>query len=197
MNQNDILELTLFQRLFDTVEVRNVLHYKVTAIGALDEVGLATAFSAEVMTDFVDMQSTGIVHYKMTVLNLTDNLGWADVDIIPDQPGVVAGADCPPFTSYAFRKNRGTRTTRSGQLRIAGVPEGASEEGVIITAFKERADILAASLSGPIADGTGGSYGPRIASKNSDGSLRIANSIDSVEFVSITTQNSRKYGRGI
>lgn len=193
----DILEITLYQKYLDSVEVRNVLHYRVNSVGTLDESGLSIAFNLEVLPAFVAVQSATIQHYKQTVLNLTDNLGWADVDLIPDVPGDLAGDVMPPFVCWAFRKNRGTRLTRSGQMRIAGITEGAVGNGLAEASIQDDLDALAVALGQGINDGTGGVYAPRIVRKTATGVLDLANTIDSVEYVSVSSQTSRKYGRGI
>jgi len=197
MNVDDTLELTLYQRLFDSIEVRNVLHYRVAAIGTMEEEGLATAFNLDVLPAFLDLQDNDIKHYRQTVLNLNDDLGYADVTLIPEQGGTVAGGADSPFVAYGFRKNRATRQTKSGQLRIAGVPEGASSGGILSPLFQTEVDTLATALGSAIFDGTGGRYLPLIVSKNPDGSFRARSPISDFQFVSITSQNSRKYGRGI
>lgn len=197
MNMLDLLELTLYQTYNSTVQVRNVLHYRVGSVGTADETGLTTAFIAEVLPLMLDVQHLTMEHQKMTVLNLTDNIGWADVDLIPDQQGVLGGEVEPPFVCYAFRKNRALRRVRSGQLRVCGVPEGAINYGLAGPLVEDDLDQLAVALGETIIDGTGGSYVPVIIGKNPDGTVRDFAGIESVEFVSISTQNSRKYGRGI
>jgi len=193
----DILELTLYQTYNSTVQVRNVMHYRVGAVGTADETGLATAFIANVLPSMLDIQHSTMQHYRMTVLNLTDNIGWADVTLTPAQSGVLAGEVMPPYAAWAFRKNRSLRRVRSGQIRVAGIPEGATNFGLSEATIDDDLAAFAAELGSEITDGTGGLYVPVIVSKNPDNTVRQFSGIDSVEFVSVSTQNSRKYGRGI
>lgn len=196
MLSGDVLELTLFQRLFDEVEVRNVLHYSVSTVGALDEVGLVTAFSNHVLPIVTLIQTDALVHYKMGVVNLTDGVGFSDSDLVPDVPGGIAGSDAPPFQAYAFRKLRTDRSTRTGQLRVSGVPKAASDDGRLVSTFVSIVTACAGALSVSIDDNTGGTYQPVIVGKNTDGTVRAVNLVAGVEYASISTQNTRKYGRG-
>lgn len=196
MNAQDILELTLYQKWNSTVEVRNVLHYRVSSVGTADESGLSIAFNLTVLPKMLDVQHSTLEHYRQTVLNLSDNLGWADIDLIPDQGGVLLGEAMPPFVAYAFRKNRATRSTRSGQLRVAGLPEGVQNFGLAESSIMDDLDELATALGQAISDGTGGLYIPVIVRKTAEGALGSWNAIDNFEFTAISSQNSRKYGRG-
>jgi len=197
MNVNDVLELTLYQRYLGTVEVRNVLHYVVSSVTTGDEGSLATAFNLDVLPLLLDVQHTGLSHYKQVVANITDGIGLSEIDLIPDQPGVLAGELEPPFVCYAFRKNRLTRQTRSGQVRFAGVPEGAVNNGLAGVLVRDDLDELAEALGSTISDGLGNTFSPAIIRKTATGGVAIINGIVNVEYVSISSQVTRKYGRGI
>lgn len=194
MIQDDILELTLHQVLFDTIPCTNVIHYRVANVGVMDESGLLSAFAADVSPVMRGLQSSDLAHVKYTVLNLSDDLGYADTVWQPPLLGAVAGSDGPPFVTFAFRKNRNTRRTRSGQMRVAGVVEGASEDGILSGAFEDDVNALATALGQLLQDGTGGTYVPVIVSKAKDGTMLATNAISSFEYTRIGTQNSRKYG---
>jgi hypothetical protein len=197
MNVNDCLELTLYQRGWTDVEIRNVLTYVVTAVGTGDEGTLADAFYDDVLPEMLAVQHVIVSHYKMTVSNLTDGLGYAENNIVPDVPGSLSGSAMPPFVAWAFRKNRLTRATRSGQLRVAGLSEGAQENGIAVAAIIDDLDDLAEKLYLPLTHASGASFAPCILRKTPAGGVDTINGIVSVEYVSVSSQNTRKYGRGI
>ena len=197
MNINDCLELTLYQRYASTVEVRNILHYVVQAVGTSEEEGLVNAFIAGVLSDMRAVQSSAVTHYKMTVLNLTDGLSFADVILSPTQSGLLAGECLPPHDAWAFRKNRLSRTTRSGQFRVCGIPEGAQANGIASATITDDLATLADSLADTLSDGVGGSYAPCIVRKTLAGGVDTINGVLSVEYTAVSTQNTRKFGRGV
>lgn len=197
MNVNDCLELVLFQRGWVDVEIRNVLQYVVTSVGSGDEGTLADAFYDSVLPAMLDVQHVTVSHYKMTVTNLTDGLGYAENVITPPAPGILSGSSMPPFVAWAFRKNRLNRSTRSGQMRVAGVSEGAQEGGIAIPTVVDDLNVLADALYDPLTHASGAAFSPCIVRKGPGNTVVTINGIVSVEYVGVSSQNTRKYGRGI
>lgn len=197
MINGDILELTPFQTLFEAVPVRNVLGYEVMSVGSLDEAGLVLAFTQEVLPAILEIQSDALIYSRIEVVNLTDGIGFSDTDLVPDQPGEIAGSDAPPFQVYAFRKLRTNRSTRTGHVRLGGVPKAASDDGILTPTFETIVENCANALSATIGDSLSGTFRPVIIGKNADNTVRATQPVASFEYASISTQNTRKYGSGI
>jgi hypothetical protein len=126
-------------------------------------------------------------------------------------PGTVVGArtgEClPPFVCYAFRKNRVSSAVRNGQIRIAGVSEGDQANGVVAGGMTAALNAVATLFQTTISFGGGQTalFQPRIFRAGRPAGpggvppavIQADFEIQSVVYTRISTQNTRKFGRGI
>lgn len=134
--------------------------------------------------------------------NLTNGIDiavGAPVDIF----GAVGGEGFPAFVAYAFRYNRETLITRHGQKRIVGVSELRVNAGVANADFLQYLNAAADWMNGDIGD-TGYWIEPVILGRYPLGhpdagklDLTKVNGVSSVVYTRLTTQNTRKPGRGV
>jgi hypothetical protein len=117
------------------------------------------------------------------------------------RPAADLGGFLPPYCAYAMRQTVSSRVTRPGQKRFWGLGESDNFAGAIGTAIFALYEALAPkftdviTLGAPVATGTLAPIIVRIdratgavtASQNVDGHVTNSN---------ISTQNSRKFGRG-
>lgn len=108
----------------------------------------------------------------------------------------------PPFCAVGVRLTVATRVTRPGQKRFYGMFEEDQAEGVVSVGFNTLIDALAPkystqlTLGAPVATGN---LTPVILRLAPDGVTidAIQNVAGYVKNPNVTTQNSRKIGRGI
>ena len=202
---NDIVQLTDVQTYL-TQQVLNVYYWRVDSLEALTDLNdIAEVFSTYYIGAIDDIQSTGIVHTRAIVKNLTNG-----VDIheeVYSIAGTATGDNLASFYASAFRLVRSNLTTRHGQKRIGGIPEG-HVNGNAITAGIAAAYAAVATVLGSQFVRTGTvdhdfSLTPVIVGRIPTGSpgagqldLSIINPISSAQFIRVTTQTTRREGRG-
>lgn len=111
------------------------------------------------------------------------------------------GSFMPPYTAIGVRLTVGTRTTRPGQKRFWGMTEADNGDGLAGSNLVAATEAAAAkfssviTLGAPVATGT---LTPEIVRINRDTGAIVA-AQDVTGFLvnpELTTQNSRKFGRG-
>jgi len=111
------------------------------------------------------------------------------------------GEFLPPYVGVGVRLTVSTRTTRPGQKRFWGVLEGDNSDGELESALAALVDTLAAkfssmvTLGSPVATGT---LDPEIVHLAGVPAAVTAHQ-DVAGYIinnNLTTQNSRKFGRG-
>lgn len=157
---------------------------------------LAIAYGLDIFPEFKDVQSVSAVTTEFQVINHDDDSDFSTLSCTVGCAGTVAGDPLPPFVSWAFRKNRGTRASRNGQLRIAGVTEAHTLDGAATAAALTLLNNLATALSANISNGEQGTWTLRIPRFGALGALVAVFPISSVGYVRLSTQNTRKPGRG-
>lgn len=108
----------------------------------------------------------------------------------------------PPFVAAGFRQTVATRTTRPGQKRFPGLLESDADNGILVGGTVTLINAMASNLcslailGAPVATGV---LHPRVV-RLSGSPETIVTSQRVTGYVTnpnVTTQNSRKYGRGI
>lgn len=176
----------------------NVFYYRiVTSPGSQVEVdGLLAAFDNSVLGDLGQVISDTVTFDLLDAVQATP-LGPGSLfgQRVPSTTtiGQVSGAAMPQFVSWGFRYNRGTRLTRNGYKRFS-IPGENDVDGDSPTASAQTAlNTLAATLGGLIANiGNVVEAVPVIARTDNTGTVLQSNSVASVQFYGVTSQNSRK-----
>ena len=140
MDQGDIIQITDVQQLAGyTKEILNVYQYKVVTL--TDTVPLqvyaeelVNAWWEFVGSKVLNIQSSALVHVRVELLNLSNQTEIGDR--IWDTPiaGLAPGDYMPGNLTYSFRLQRYSRVVRNGRKSIAGVTDGAVQQGRIPTA---------------------------------------------------------------
>jgi len=211
MALNDIYRITLRQQwAFTAEEILNIFFYEQNLPGASEGAEpLANAFNTTLVPAIQAVQNAAIQYTQLQVENIVPS---ADNFTIPYTPGTDTGdrtGDAlPPFVTWSFRLNRQTTASRHGQKRFAGVSEGDQNNGVASGAVVALLDNLALLLDNiiggvPPAIAT---YVPRIfragrpsvtiPAKIKPAVLQASFPIANAQYVSVATQNSRKFGAG-
>lgn len=176
----------------------NVYYYESQGDG--DIVGdLRAAFIEDVLPQLRALQTQQVTHVRIDTLNVTTGLDYEEYTHPSPLNGNQSGETSPSFVAWGFRYNRASRDSRHGYKRIPGVGEGAIADGVPVAGIATPIANLAASLQIAIGDSTGGpTYLPRIVRRTGVAPLETytAFPVQSVGFVRVTSQVSRRVGRG-
>lgn len=204
MAVGDIYQAIDVQELFGQ-QVLNVYHYKMLTAPST---GLAVNALYRAMDSIINgvlvlLQSSQLKHTGWAMTNLDDDSEFA---LIPTNYFASGPADAmPPFVAYSFRYNRDSRAVRNGQKRYAGVCESFVDSGVLTSVPLVNADALAVLLQGPLTDVlTGAIFQPRILHRATTAGVGGATSttpradygVASVQYVRVSSQNTRKFGHG-
>lgn len=180
----------------------NVFHYNdfVDEIGLPGLEGLIDSFIADVLPHIHGVQSNDLEDRSIkaevvggTLFTIrTAGLGTGVIGIIGE----------PLFVCTSYLMVRASSLTRNGYKRFAGVPRGyASESGFVRQGtYGDAMDACAAALTLPLEASTGVFYSPVIYGRpQEDPPLpeRVNAVVNCLARDYVTTQNTRKSGRGI
>lgn len=197
MSVGDIYELTAKGTL-DGQLCENVFHYSVS-------VDPADASSSD---QIIGLLETNVL--DLTAVLVSDQFTWtsvaaknimsvSDFDELPYvNPGLVSGDYMPTFVAFGFILKRALRLCNNGRKAFAGVPESSVVDGVVTdTGILGDLGLLAAGLGATVSGG-GVTYEPVIYRKPSPDHVNgLSFATNGALYKRVTTQNSRKIGRGI
>jgi hypothetical protein len=201
----DILQLTAFTSFAGQIGM-NVFHYQVLVTQVETAYQYVTAaWASDKWAMIAAHLSSQVVLTSLEVRNLTNG-----VDIYSaafNVAGSVSGDALPPFVAYAFRLNRTNALTRHGQKRFWGVPESLQANGAPIASELPYLQQIGEDLGGNLVEESQGNHNFELATVivgrvlNAEGQYELAlnrlNPVLSSQFVRISSQNTRKIGRGI
>lgn len=201
MNVGDVLRITLVS-LYGSVNARNVFYYLVTSLtGAVTLNEVADDWFNSFDESLKAVTNEGITFSAVEMLNFTNGIDF-DTLALTGELGGVAGEILPPYAAWGFRYNRASAMSRHGYKRFIGVSESQQQAGVATAGAQTLLGNLAAVLDNTVV--IGGASGnaniePRIMSFWLGKQLRetpVDFPVASVSYVGLTTQNTRKFGRG-
>lgn len=195
-------------QVFNGQTCLNVYFYKATDVplGA-DASDVTAAFIETVLPTLTPLQVNDVVHTSIKATNLFDPTDQNEELI--STAGEGSGDPLGTFEAYPFRLIGDNASVRSGSKRIAGVPEDATTNGVVtasgvITDLDATAAILAAGVLFGLLDA--GTLVPVIVKRllvdgeyilpDNAGDAVLSNVVDALFSPLVTSQVSRKVGRG-
>lgn len=208
----DIVRVIDFQSFLGQL-MENVFFYRITAIpvaypdATIDET-VCLAYNAKVRSLMIALQESSCTHGITRMENVTNGIDFAEVNV-PVDGGIVGDAE-PSFMAYNFVLRRTTAITRNGSKRIGGLDEGGVS-GNGITVVGAALTALAVAMAEPLEYPSGGLSVPfaepvivgrkkYVTSEGKDAyelDLTKINPIASAAFTAVSTQRSRKAGRGV
>lgn len=194
----DVYEITL-EGTYLLQRTINVFHYVRDGIsGAPDPDLFADAFVAMFNGPVSDAIASGTGWDTLRIKDVNPS-GFEFVRLgLGLSGGFSAGDLMPPFVALSFLYQRNNRTTFHGHKRFAGVGEAGQNNGLPTSSLNTLAATAAAALLSTLT-ASGLDYLPCIYSKVLNGvprSTPVVNLVKDVIFKGITTQNTRKFGRG-
>lgn len=158
---------------------------------------ISNAWLLQVGAAIQDVVSDELVLFETEVINLDDPADFGN-QVILGWTGVIAGDVMPPFVAWAFKLNRGDRTFRPGRKAVAGVAEGSVQNGVAIAGIVPDLNIVASAMEDPLVTPVGGSNLIPVLARFVVGvGVTEWTAVTSVGYRQVSSQNSRKFGRGV
>jgi len=187
---------------FDGQSCLNVHAYSVTGSGGTAN-ALALQYDSEVLTHMIDLQSIHVAHTLLEVINLEDDTDF--FVFAPTAVGTISGDALPPYCSFAIFWPRTTRASRNGHTRIPGVAESQQGDGVLnstaLGSVQAVADFLR-TIDGPSGSSWTATHEiwRRPQSPEAHPPSGVTQAFFShgqgIAVENVSTQNTRKFGRG-
>lgn len=208
MSASDVWEVTLHGELYGQV-CDNVFYYQGVALTDVDEAAIADAAYEQL---WALIKVPLITDYTLNTIEVRHLFSGASPFLLPvgEAGAGFAGQGLGSFESFGFTLGVATNATRPGSKRIPGVAEASVDDGVVtdggtITALQD----MATQFSTDFVDTALGIVTwavPIIVKRILDGDTYrlpttlaefVGNAIvDAAASLIVTTQNSRKVGRG-
>jgi len=202
----DILQI-IDRQVFSSEQILNVYFYRVVTLEpAATYLDIRQAFLNVVMPAVRAFQHVNLVHNGIIIKNLTNGL---DLDEGPiNLAGLgTAGEALPSLVALSFRLVRSTLLTRHGSKRIGGLAESQTSGNAFVGA-QANLDAAAAAFAGDITvTGTVDHdvvLEPVIIGRHLSGSpnageldLTRINPVQAAQFIRVSSQVSRRAGRGM
>lgn len=199
MIAGDVIQI-VDRQLLQAQRMLNVYFYSVGAVvGDPSLQAVSDQFVTDVVTPVKALQHSSLTHDGIQIDNLSSAVEFGLFPIT--EVGGLAGNVMPVFTAIAVKLLRTTKITRNGSKRFAGINEESIIGGLLsISAPTEAALEAAMSIILLVVDG--GStvdLTPVIVGRDPLGGLDLLklNVIADGDVQGVSTQNSRKLGRGI
>lgn len=203
----DVYQLVDEQAL-ESQKIVNVYFYRLDTpvVGNVAEM-LSTSWIANVLPDVLAIQGDALSHRSVTVRNLF-NESEAYTELISETGGYAGSDLLPTFNAVGFRLIGDNAAVRNGQKRFAGVPESAQTNSVVTYApFLAQLATLAVTLAAGLPIGLDIDalipvivqrilVGSNYELPSSAGEAVLSEVIDALFNVDVTSQTSRKIGRG-
>lgn len=221
----DVFQVVVKGELFAQVATRNVFYYELTsnsfAPGAILSDNLAAGFQTKffpgpgsgLQSDLINDAQTWL---GFTIIDLFDDTDFWDTVFSPVKTGNDLSAEVmPPYVAYDMRSPWLGPGFRRARKRFGGVPEAGQNEGKLIAGSLTALQTLANLVAQPITDTVGaesatwypvqvgrieyitskGTKAWRLPENQGESRTVVLPSMQAQE--NLTTQNTRKYGRGI
>jgi hypothetical protein len=201
-----LFEIKVFGSIFGVTTLNRFWYHLNQVPNTMAAADLADAFDTHVRTQWAALVSDDWTADVIEVDEVTSETNFAT-----KATGLFGGTksgttNMPPYEVFVIRLFRTSKETRSGWKRICGVSEEDQSGGQLETAVQTELANLAARFDSNFTL-TGGTVNPVIVRKTyslppveelQDPSLWIVNFIsDAQGQVQLSTQNTRKFGRGI
>lgn len=180
--------------------IENVFAYLALA-GSGNAHTLATAFADQLLPVILNAISGNTSFGTVEVINLdTPTDFWTET---VSETGAIAGDSMPPFVTATFEYLRADRTVQNGRKAFGTIAEASVMNGFPESSYNAVLDALAGALADTLTDvSTSSEWAPRIWRRPGTYAAGVVlppgdfYPITDVVFRSISSQNTRKAGRG-
>jgi len=175
-------------------EVSNVFHFHRSSIAGT-AAGLSSGFITNVVPVIQTIMSSAVQLTTLDIVNIEDPDDSSSA--IVNAPGLRAADMFSTFAAWGFRLIPSVASLQTGSKRFAGVSEADVNDGVAVASQLLRLAIVATRLQTPFVQSLV-NWTPVIYSDREILGIpfrRVA-TISTAAYNWVTTQNSRKVGRG-
>lgn len=180
--------------------VINAYFYRAVAGTSISAVDLISHFVFYMLPALVAIQNDSLVHQLIACRNLDVPTDFSVFAPLSGNVGLVVGDGAPPFVAWAFRLNRTRTDVHHGAKRIAGVSEPWVTDGVADASILASLNAFSGLYQANLVGVDGSNYEPRIMRRLLDSSGHLIGYEDfeagSASYVRVSSQNTRKFGRG-
>lgn len=209
LSLNDIVQVT-WQQVALGVQLLNVQYLQVVEKGPFTDLNdICQKASGLWITNILPMQSSELHIQAIAAKNLTNGVDIAT--FIPEAANGGNGGDMmPPYVAWAFQQVRATALTRHGHKFVGGIPETSVANGVStvpVTGIDFFKNVFSLPWERAVAPDDDHNFvaNPVIigrtetppASGKYELDLAKVNQIQGLLFRSVSTFNTRKFGRGV
>lgn len=214
--EGDIVQLTLFQ-LNQSQQQLNVHFYRVEDTpteGYLE--GLCNVFEEDVLPLYAAVQSDAVNYYQLTARNIFVEDEFVKSPLDPSSGDDVTGEYLPSFVTANIKLVRGNARVRHGRKAVGGGSEGGLEDQQWTSGYLSALQTLANGLAATLTAGVTDTFAPVIVGRvlhdpdppehpnawyalptsQAEMGLNWAYIISGLASPFVSTQNSRKLGRG-
>lgn len=175
----------------------NRYYYRQISAGTVGLDDVVNAWLAQVGAELQTVLSGNTAMVEIEAINLNDLADFYTTDVI-GWTGAIAGDTMPPFTTWYYKYERASREFRPGRKSFGLLAEGSVVDGVAIGSILPDLNTLATALEDnlttPVA---GGTLSPVLAREAIGVGVLAWTGVTGVSYQAVSTQNTRKFGRGI
>jgi hypothetical protein len=186
--------------IINSQSIQNVFAYQLDS-GAGGAAALNDSFATLILLPLSALLNEETAIDDLYTINLDDPTDYDD-KLIGGQ-GTVTGDPMPSFVGWAFEYVRATRAVSNGRKTFGLISETSVAAGEATAAAKTDLDLLAVAMSAPIVTaGLTSTWLPKIYRRPgtySGGAVAapgVFYPISDVRYVKVSSQNTRKVGRG-
>lgn len=201
-----IYEVQMHQRLFGE-KVLNVFHYYTDTeqVEGPDNdfaIALFVQFEQFVAAEVCKIQNADVKYELISVANAFDYPNRYEATVSREGLQSLGGSDSS-FVAFSFKYVRKHNHTRNGSKRFAGVPDNFMVGNLYTGSdapLHNLANLLGGNMTGEdVQQANKPVFKPCIVHRDEvkPYAIMYGNAVSSVQYVGITTQTSRKRGRGI
>lgn len=197
----DLLQISCFQEFLGE-QMMNVFYYRYFSAPSVDNTiyeELADDFSDIVITAMRGIQVVQVEYTKLQVKNLSNGIDFHERDL--DFTGTISATTDqlePSFMALAWQLVRDSLVTRSGSKRVGGLIEGSIAGNEFVGSYTQI-DPITAAFGANLHAGIIEVAAPVIVKRPIPvpaGSSYLYSSVTDVIFKGVSSQNTRKKGRG-
>lgn len=186
----------------DAQKCLNVYCFELTS-GVTTAENVAQAFHDDILFHMKDMQNINVMHTITNVINLNNLADFFTA--APMVQGNVTGEALPPYCAFSIFFPRLTRASRNGWKRLCGVSESQQANGTLNSAAVGNLQAIAAFIDAGLVDPvTGATLTHKLWRREkrdpSTGAITVVQAFfpigNGVAQEKVSTQNTRKFGRG-
>ncbi|AXH78685.1 MAG: hypothetical protein [Circular genetic element sp.] len=178
--------------------MQNRYYYRKVVEDGGDAGALINSFTDQVWPSLEPVLHPDCLLIQSTCINLNNPLDFFEI-LHTGYQGSAGGAAAAPYDCWYFRYSRESREFRPGRKSIGGISQGQTEAGAAVPAAIPLLNDLANALEDNLTRVAGGTdeWAPYLVREIVGVPPIEFTPVTNVGFAGVSTQNTRKFGRGL